>query len=169
MPCFIWAVCNKLTIVWAPTKNCSLADSFLDPKTLTKYGSGWRKDVVNQCLEFETYPVSRLDSNDLGFIWGPGSFITQESALTASLFFSFLFFLFFFSLFFSFLPPLTSPKRQNDQYFETSHSMEEEEEVFVWWYPTVHRFIDPQSSGAVWKSSGCPGLPSLIHIRLLWT
>ena len=24
-------VCNKLTTVWAPTKNCSLADSFLDP------------------------------------------------------------------------------------------------------------------------------------------
>ena len=30
-PCFIWVVCNKLTTVWAPTKNCSLADSFLDP------------------------------------------------------------------------------------------------------------------------------------------
>ena len=30
----IWVVCNKLTTVWAPTtttKNCSLADSFLDP------------------------------------------------------------------------------------------------------------------------------------------
>ena len=31
MPCFIWVVCNKLTTVWAPTKNCLLADSFLDP------------------------------------------------------------------------------------------------------------------------------------------
>ena len=27
----IWVVCNKLTTVWAPTKNCSLADSFVDP------------------------------------------------------------------------------------------------------------------------------------------
>ena len=27
-----WVVCNKLTTVWSPTKkNCSLADSFLDP------------------------------------------------------------------------------------------------------------------------------------------
>ena len=30
-PCFIRVVCNKLTAVWAPTKNCSLGDSFLDP------------------------------------------------------------------------------------------------------------------------------------------
>ena len=27
----IWVVCNKVTTVWAPTKNCSSADSFLDP------------------------------------------------------------------------------------------------------------------------------------------
>ena len=29
----ISVVCNKLTTVWAPTKNCSLADSFLDLNT----------------------------------------------------------------------------------------------------------------------------------------
>ena len=27
----IWVVCNKLSTVWAPTKDCSLADSFLEP------------------------------------------------------------------------------------------------------------------------------------------
>ena len=30
-PCFIWVVCNKITTIWAPTKNCSLADSFQGP------------------------------------------------------------------------------------------------------------------------------------------
>ena len=35
-------------------KNCSLADSCLDGYGVTKYGSGWMKDVVNQCLEFVT-------------------------------------------------------------------------------------------------------------------
>ena len=32
-------VCNKLTTVRAPTKNCSLAD-FFGPYGVTKYGSG---------------------------------------------------------------------------------------------------------------------------------
>ena len=41
---------NKPTTVWAPTKNCSLADSFLDPMAL--YGSSWKKDIVNRGLEF---------------------------------------------------------------------------------------------------------------------
>ena len=27
---------------------------FSGPYGVTKYGSGWRKDVVNQCLEFDT-------------------------------------------------------------------------------------------------------------------
>ena len=47
----IWVVCNKLTTVWAPTKNCSLAE-FSGTYGVTKYGSGWRKDVINKCLEF---------------------------------------------------------------------------------------------------------------------
>ena len=51
----IWVLCNKLTSVWAPTKNCSLAE-FSGPYGATKYGSGWRNDVVNQCLEFATNP-----------------------------------------------------------------------------------------------------------------
>ena len=50
-PCFIWVVCNKLTTVWASAKKCSLTE-FSGPYSVTKYGSGWRKDVVNQCLEF---------------------------------------------------------------------------------------------------------------------
>ena len=52
-PSFIWVVCNKLATVRAPTKNCSLAE-FSGPYGVTKYGSGWRKDVVNQCLEFDS-------------------------------------------------------------------------------------------------------------------
>ena len=52
----ILVVCNKLTTVWTPTKNCSFADSFFWPYGVTRYDSGWRKDVVNQCLEFATAP-----------------------------------------------------------------------------------------------------------------
>ena len=45
---------------WAPTKNCSLADTeFLEPCDVTKYGSGWKKDVVNQCLEFDDTRAAR--------------------------------------------------------------------------------------------------------------
>ena len=54
-PCFIW-VCNKLTTVWAPTKKLLASWQFSGPYVVTKYGSGWRKDVVNQCLEFNQYP-----------------------------------------------------------------------------------------------------------------
>ena len=52
-PCFMWVVCNKLTTVWAPTKKLLVSWQFSGPYGVTKYGSGWRKDVVNQCLEFE--------------------------------------------------------------------------------------------------------------------
>ena len=45
-------VCNSLTLFGAPTKNCLLADIFSGPCGVTKYGSGWRKDVVNLYLEF---------------------------------------------------------------------------------------------------------------------
>ena len=44
-PCFIRVVCDKPITVWAPTTNCSLADSFVVvlflPYGVTKYGSGW--------------------------------------------------------------------------------------------------------------------------------
>ena len=57
--CFIWVVCNKLTTVWAPTKLKLLGSwQFSGPFGVTKYGSGWRKDVVNRCLEFRTSGVS---------------------------------------------------------------------------------------------------------------
>ena len=38
---------------------------FSGPYGVTKYGSGWRKDVVNQCLEFawNTFPVDLLLGN----------------------------------------------------------------------------------------------------------
>ena len=33
-------------------KNLLVSWQFYRPYGVTKYGSGWRKDVVNQCLEF---------------------------------------------------------------------------------------------------------------------
>ena len=50
----IWVVCNKLTTVWAPTKNLLVSWQFSGPYGVTKYSSGWRKDVVNQCLEYDS-------------------------------------------------------------------------------------------------------------------
>ena len=47
--------CNKLTTVWAPTKKLLISWQFSGPYGVTKYDSGWRKDVVNQCLEFGRY------------------------------------------------------------------------------------------------------------------
>ena len=47
-------------------KNCLLADSFSGPYGVTKYGSGWRKDVVNQCLEFDQYPNLSQDADRVG-------------------------------------------------------------------------------------------------------
>ena len=37
---------KKLLVSW----------QFSGPYGATKYGSGWRKDAVNQCLEFDQYP-----------------------------------------------------------------------------------------------------------------
>ena len=47
----IWVVCYKHTAIWAPVQNCPLADSFFETRGVVSYGGGWRKDVVNQCLE----------------------------------------------------------------------------------------------------------------------
>ena len=54
----IWVVCNKLTTVWAPTKKLLVSWQFSGTYGVTKYGNGWRKDVVNQCLEFGSDPNS---------------------------------------------------------------------------------------------------------------
>ena len=51
----VWVVCNKLTTVWAPTKKMFGSWQLYGTYGVTKYGSGWRKDVVNQCLEFVKY------------------------------------------------------------------------------------------------------------------
>ena len=48
MPAIIWVVCKTLTTVWAPTTT----KKFSGPYGITKYSSGWRKDVINQCSEF---------------------------------------------------------------------------------------------------------------------
>ena len=43
---------------------------FLDTDALhTKYGSGWKKDVVNQYLEFEEVPPS-MDGRAAVLCWG---------------------------------------------------------------------------------------------------
>ena len=56
-PCFIWVVCNKLNTVSAHTHTHThthtkmlVSWQFSGPYGVTKYGNGWRKDVVNQCL-----------------------------------------------------------------------------------------------------------------------
>ena len=55
----IWVIFYKHIAIWAPTKNCPLADSFRDlwrkiyDKLCNNYRNGWRQDVVNQCLEFD--------------------------------------------------------------------------------------------------------------------
>ena len=41
-------MCYKLTAIRVPTKNCQ----FFKTYGVTSYGSGRRKDVVNQCMEF---------------------------------------------------------------------------------------------------------------------
>ena len=48
----IRVVCNKLTTVWAPTKKLFISWQFSVPYGVTKYSTGWSKNVVNQCLEF---------------------------------------------------------------------------------------------------------------------
>ena len=50
------------------TKNCSLAE-ISGPYGVTKYVSGWRKDVVNQCLEFDSEHRVPAPSSKLCQIW----------------------------------------------------------------------------------------------------
>ena len=45
----ISVVCYKLAAIWTPRKNCQL---FSETYGVTSYASGWRKEVVNQCLAF---------------------------------------------------------------------------------------------------------------------
>ena len=56
---FIWAGVSNMvsykTNVWynfSTNKKLLVSRQFSGPYGVTKYGSGWRKDVVNQCLEF---------------------------------------------------------------------------------------------------------------------
>ena len=53
-PDIIWVVCYKLAAIWAPTKSCPLADSFFETYGVTIHDSGWKKDAVNHCLEFQS-------------------------------------------------------------------------------------------------------------------
>ena len=41
-------------------KNCPLADSFPRSVDVTSFGSGWRTDVVNQCLESVRIQVQQV-------------------------------------------------------------------------------------------------------------
>ena len=50
MPDINSVVCYKLTAVWAPEKNCSLADSFPWDWYCNQLWQWLDKDVVNQCL-----------------------------------------------------------------------------------------------------------------------
>ena len=47
----IWIVCYKLTAVWTSPK-LFISWQFWESCGVINCGSGWRKDVVNQCLEF---------------------------------------------------------------------------------------------------------------------
>ena len=57
------AINDTLTTVWAPTKKLLIRWQFSGPYGVTKYSSGWRKDVVNQCLEFGSDPVHTARSS----------------------------------------------------------------------------------------------------------
>ena len=45
------------------TKKLPVSWKFSGPYGVTKYGSGWRRDVVNQCLEFGWCDAPRLDGS----------------------------------------------------------------------------------------------------------
>ena len=73
----IWVVCYKLTAVWASSKNRSLADSFSETYRVINYVSGWRKHVVNQCLELSAHCRLRTnvkveEAGGGGWRWGGG-------------------------------------------------------------------------------------------------
>ena len=48
-------VTNLLLFEHQQKKKLLVSWQFSGPYGVTKYGSGWRKDVVNQCLEFDQY------------------------------------------------------------------------------------------------------------------
>ena len=48
----ICIVCYKPTAVGAPRKKLVVSWQFLETYGAANYGSGWRKDVVNRCVEF---------------------------------------------------------------------------------------------------------------------
>ena len=51
-------VTNLLLFEHQHTQKLLISWQFSGPYGVTKYGSGWRKDVVNQRLEFGTEPLS---------------------------------------------------------------------------------------------------------------
>ena len=65
---FIWAGVSNMvsyeTNVWynlsclSTNKKLLVSWQFSGPYGVIKYGSGWRKDVVNQCLEFAVWGSS---------------------------------------------------------------------------------------------------------------
>ena len=61
----IWVVCYKPTAIWA-----SVEKQFFETYGVINYGSGWRKDVVNQCLEFGD--LLTRESNGSGIQWQMG-------------------------------------------------------------------------------------------------
>ena len=60
MSAVIWVACNKHHCL-STNKKLLVSWQFSGPYGVTKYGSGWRKDVVNQCMEFVLMHV--LDSS----------------------------------------------------------------------------------------------------------
>ena len=68
----IWVVCNKHTTIWATNKKTARPADNSGTYGVTKYGSGWRKDVVNyQCLEFvaAVYSAAHTASAPLSRLW----------------------------------------------------------------------------------------------------
>ena len=55
-------VTNLLLFEHQQKKNLLVSWQFSGPYGVTKYGSGWRKDVVNQCLEFQWCCVPQFHS-----------------------------------------------------------------------------------------------------------
>ena len=68
----LWSVmwvCVVLLRIWAPRENClllSISWQFFKTCGVINYGSGWRKDVIDHCLEFALIPCMKFGSPYLG-------------------------------------------------------------------------------------------------------
>ena len=74
----IWVACNKRTTVWTPIKHWQ----FSGPYGVTKYGSGWRKEVVNQFWEFDLLSVPLAHR----WRWIKPSLLVSTFAVSSSLY-----------------------------------------------------------------------------------